>query len=63
MDLVVLNDAPPLLRRRALRDGQCNLLVHDYLAIDDRRVFGSLSRLEDLRAFAAQVQRLLDAGS
>ncbi|MDA8067378.1 MAG: DUF86 domain-containing protein [Actinomycetota bacterium] len=43
--------------------GQRNLLVHDHLAIDDRRVFGSLSRLEDLRAFAAQVQRLLDAGS
>jgi len=30
-----------------------NLLVHLYLEIDDRRVFASLERLQDLREFAA----------
>ena len=42
--------------------GQRNLLVHDYLDIDDRRVFASLSRLDDLRAFATVVQHLADEG-
>ncbi len=37
---------------------QRNLLVHLYLAIDDRQVFASLQRLDDLRAFAATVKRL-----
>ena len=37
-----------------------NLLIHLYLEIDDRRVFASLERLEDLRAFAAVVARLAD---
>jgi uncharacterized protein YutE (UPF0331/DUF86 family) len=38
---------------------QRNLLIHLYLEIDDSRVFASLERLEDLRAFAAVVQRLV----
>lgn len=42
--------------------GQRNLLVHDYLDIDDRRVFASLSRLDDLREFATVVQHLADEG-
>ena len=33
---------------------------HLYLAIDDRQVFASLGHLDDLRAFAAIVQRLAD---
>lgn len=39
---------------------QRNLLVHVYLEVDDRKVFASLSRVDDLRAFAAAVQRLAD---
>lgn len=50
-----------LAARLARAAGQRNLLVHDYLAIDDRIVFGSLASLADLRRFATAVQRLLDA--
>jgi uncharacterized protein YutE (UPF0331/DUF86 family) len=39
---------------------QRNLLVHAYLQIDDRKLFESLDQLDDLRAFAAAVQRMLD---
>lgn len=39
---------------------QRNLLVHAYLEIDNRKVFQSLEHLDDLRAFAAAVQRLLE---
>lgn len=42
--------------------GQRNLLVHAYLDIDDREIFASLSRLDDLRGFAAVAQRLADGG-
>jgi uncharacterized protein YutE (UPF0331/DUF86 family) len=38
---------------------QRNLLIHLYLEIDDRKVFASLGRLDDLRAFAAVVQQLV----
>jgi len=41
---------------------QRNILVHLYLDIDDRSVFASLDRLDDLREFAAIVQRLADEG-
>lgn len=37
---------------------QRNLLVHLYLEIDDTKVFAALEHLDDLRAFAAVVQRL-----
>ncbi|MGI8430437.1 MAG: type VII toxin-antitoxin system HepT family RNase toxin [Solirubrobacteraceae bacterium] len=40
---------------------QRNLLVHDYVVVDDQKVFESLEHLDDLRAFASEVQRLLDA--
>ncbi len=40
--------------------GQRNVLVHMYLDIDDREVFASLDRLDDLRRFAAAAQRLAD---
>ncbi|MGH2823347.1 MAG: DUF86 domain-containing protein, partial [Thermoleophilaceae bacterium] len=41
---------------------QRNLLVHAYLDVDDRRLFASLTRLDDLRDLAAAVQGLIDAG-
>lgn len=37
-----------------------NLLVHMYLDVDDHQVFEALSRLDDLRDFAAATQSLLD---
>lgn len=39
---------------------QRNLLVHLYLDIDDRKVFGSLASLDDLRLFAKVVEEELD---
>ena len=42
--------------------GQRNVLVHMYLDIDDREVFGALGRLDDLRSFAAAAQALADRG-
>lgn len=39
---------------------QRNLLVHLYMEIDDRAVFASLAWLDDLREFAATVQRLVE---
>jgi uncharacterized protein YutE (UPF0331/DUF86 family) len=41
---------------------QRNLLVHLYLEIDDSRVFAAFGHLDDLRAFAAVVQRLIAEG-
>jgi uncharacterized protein YutE (UPF0331/DUF86 family) len=37
---------------------QRNLIVHLYLEIDDRAVFASLDHLDDLREFAASLERL-----
>lgn len=45
-------------RRLASAARQRNLLIHLDLDIDDRRVFASLRHLDDLRAFAAVVERL-----
>lgn len=53
---------PDLGERLAAAARQRNLLVHLYMDIDDRAVFASLSRLDDLRAFAAIAQRLADEG-
>lgn len=39
---------------------QRNLLVHLYMEIDDRKVFASLSSLDDLRQFAAVVAKEVD---
>ena len=49
-----------LANRLAQAARQRNLLVHAYLELDDRKVFESLEHLDDLRGFAAAVQRLLD---
>lgn len=49
-----------LAERLAEAAKQRNLLVHLYLDIDDRKVFDSLSHLEDLRQFAAFVEKQLD---
>lgn len=38
--------------------GQRNVLVHLYLEIDDKKVWESLGRLDDLRAFAAWAEEL-----
>ncbi len=58
-----LADAGHLERDLAIRLSDAarlrNLLIHLYLEIDDRQVFGSLERLQDLRDFAAAVQRLV----
>ena len=37
---------------------QRNLIVHLYMEIDDRSVFASLAHLDDLREFAASLERL-----
>jgi len=49
-----------LANRLAEAAKQRNLLVHLYLDIDDRKVFDSLSHLDDLRQFAAFVGEQLD---
>lgn len=49
-----------LAGRLAQAARQRNLLVHAYLEIDDRKLFESLGQLDDLRAFAAAVSRMLE---
>ncbi len=49
-----------LAERLAAAARQRNVLVHMYLDIDDRAIYASLGRLDDLRAFAAVAQRLAD---
>jgi uncharacterized protein YutE (UPF0331/DUF86 family) len=49
-----------LAERLAEAAKQMNLLVHLYLDIDDRKVFESLSHLDDLRRFAAFVEEQVD---
>lgn len=39
---------------------QRNVLVHLYLDVDDKKVFNSLSHLDDLRQFARFVEEQLD---
>lgn len=53
---------PALAERLAAAARLRNLLVHVYLDVDDERVFEALDHLDDLRAFAGAVQRLLDTG-
>ncbi len=50
--------APELASRLAGAAGQRNVLVHMYLDVDDREVFASLGRLDDLREFAQVAERL-----
>lgn len=40
---------------------QRNLIVHLYMEIDDRSVFASLAHLDDLREFAASLERLAES--
>jgi uncharacterized protein YutE (UPF0331/DUF86 family) len=40
--------------------GMRNILVHDYLDLDDRLVWDALGNLDDLRAFAAFAASLFD---
>ncbi|HSS33365.1 MAG TPA: DUF86 domain-containing protein [Solirubrobacterales bacterium] len=47
-----------LAHRLADAAKQRNLIVHLYLEIDDRAVFASLAHLDDLREFAASLERL-----
>jgi uncharacterized protein YutE (UPF0331/DUF86 family) len=47
-----------LAQRLANAAKQRNLIVHLYLEIDDRSVFASLAHLDDLREFAASIERL-----
>lgn len=49
-----------LAERLARAAGQRNILVHAYLDLDDREVFASLGRLDDLREFARAAQALAD---
>ena len=46
-----------LAERLAEAVGLRNVLVHDYLDVNDRLVFEALENLDDLRAFARQVTR------
>ncbi len=47
-----------LAQRLAAAARQRNLLVHEYLSLDDRLVFASFARLGDLREFAETIDRL-----
>lgn len=49
-----------LATRLANAAKQRNVLVHLYLEIDDKKVFDSLSHLDDLRQFAVFVESQLD---
>ncbi|QXD16446.1 nucleotidyltransferase domain-containing protein [Rhodocaloribacter litoris] len=40
--------------------GLCNLLVHEYLDVDDALVFAALERLDDLAAFAGAMMRFVE---
>lgn len=50
-----------LAERLAAAAGLRNLLVHGYADLDDRQVWRSLARLDDLRAFAAAARKAADA--
>lgn len=48
-----------LVERLADATGMRNILVHGYLEVDDEAVWNALADLDDLRQFAAFVQRQL----
>jgi uncharacterized protein YutE (UPF0331/DUF86 family) len=50
-----------LAQRLADAAKQRNLIVHLYMEIDDRSVFASLAHLDDLREFAASLERMADS--
>ena len=49
-----------LAQRLAAAAGMRNILVHGYLDVDDEAVWTALGRLDDLRAFAAAVQLMIE---
>jgi uncharacterized protein YutE (UPF0331/DUF86 family) len=51
---------PELAGRLGLAVGLRNILVHDYLDLDEDILWGSLDHLDDLREFAAYVVSRLD---
>lgn len=53
---------PALTERLGKAPRQRNFLVRAYLDVDDRLVLAALDRLDDLRDFAAAVQRAADEG-
>ncbi len=55
--------APELGLRLGNAARQRNLIVHLYMEIDDRAVFASLAHLDDLREFAATVDRLASSAA
>ncbi len=51
---------PELVEELSAAAGMRNVLVHVYLDVDDDRVWDALGHLDDLREFAAAVQRFED---
>jgi uncharacterized protein YutE (UPF0331/DUF86 family) len=49
VDVVILNDAPPLLARLP---GFCNVVVHEYVNLDLDRAVEALRQLEPVETFA-----------
>lgn len=49
-----------LAQRLRAAAGMRNVLVHDYLKVDDEEVWGALSRLDDLRQFGVFAKSKLD---
>jgi uncharacterized protein YutE (UPF0331/DUF86 family) len=52
--------APELVEGLSAAAGMRNVLVHVYLDVDDDRVWDALGHLDDLREFAAAVERFED---
>jgi uncharacterized protein YutE (UPF0331/DUF86 family) len=59
-DLVADGLEPKLASRLSEAAGFRNVIVHDYLDVDDEVVWGSLDHLDDLRDFAGFVVAQLD---
>lgn len=43
--------------------GLRNILVHDYVKVDEEKLFGFLQRLDDFRLFANAVRPYVETGS
>lgn len=52
---------PKLAEGLSAAAGMRNVLVHDYLEVDDDRVWEALERLDDLRDFATAVESSTDS--
>jgi uncharacterized protein YutE (UPF0331/DUF86 family) len=50
--------APDLVEGLSAAAGMRNILVHAYLEVDDDKVWDALEHLDDLRQFAAAVERV-----